>query len=562
MTYPLGTFFRIRWGMSASVSAALAALLTLVAIHSASFGVEQTSLTPYGEQATASGADTSLAALAAKQPRTAVEVIVRLEAGTSAGEARALVQAAGGSVSRDLHVINALGARMSAAAAHRLTGNSQVRTVSLNAAVKPSSMDTSELETAYNGSIRATTIWNSRSSGRESIGTGIGVAVIDTGIQGDLPDFRVSQSDSRSRVIASAVVNPNATTPGDEYGHGTHVAGIVAGNGTARPSSDPLYGKYVGVAPGANLISIKASDDEGNATAIDVIDGLQFAIDHKSDYNIRVVNLSLSEEEPSSYKTNPLNAAVEQAWNAGIAVVAAAGNRGTAADAVHYAPGNDPFVITVGAADDRGTVDRGDDVSASWSSIGTTQDGHAKPEFLAPGAHIVSTLSPGSKVTEMCSSCLVDDKYFRMGGTSMATAVASGTAALMIENEPALTPNKVKSAIAENLRDVPGPGSVLDALEADKASDHEERAPNSYEPNSLIDSATGLVDFTRSSWSRSSWRTADGNLAASWARSSWRCVSCAGEGDDEVDPTRSSWSRSSWRRSSWRRSSWSASFTK
>jgi serine protease AprX len=562
MTYPLGTLSRIRWGMSASVSAALASILTLVAIHSASFGMEQTSLAPESAPATAPGSDASLAALAAKHPRTAVEVIVRLEPGTSAAEGRGLVQTAGGSVSRELHIINAVGARMSVGAAHELGSKPGVHSVSLNAAVEPSSIDTSKLATAYNGTIRSTAVWKNKGSGKASEGAGIGVAVIDTGIQGDLPDFRTSQSDPRSRVIASAVVNPDATTAGDEYGHGTHVAGLIAGNGTARPKPDPLYGKYVGVAPAANLISIKASDDEGNATAIDVIDGLQFAVDHKSDFNIRVVNLSLSEEEPSSYRTNPLNAAVEQAWNAGLVVVAAAGNRGTATDAVHYAPGNDPFVITVGGANDQGTVDRRDDVSASWSSIGTTRDGHAKPDFLAPGAHMVSTLSPDSKVTEMCATCVVSSDYFQMGGTSMATAVASGTAALLIENEPKLTPNKVKSAIGENLQSVPGPGSGLDALDADRATGGEERAPNSYEPNSLIDPLTGLVDFTRSSWSRSSWRAASGDLAADWARSSWRCVSCAGEGEDTVDPTRSSWSRSSWRRSSWSRSSWSASFTK
>jgi serine protease AprX len=341
-----------------------------------------------------------------------------------------------------------------------------------------------------------------------------------------LPDFRVSSTDRRSRVIASAVVNPDATSAGDRYGHGTHVAGLIAGNGTARSSSDPRHGEYIGVAPGANLISIKASDDEGNASTIDVIDGLQFAVDHKDDYGIRVVNLSLNEEKASSYETSPLDAAVEQAWNAGIVVLAAAGNRGNAADAVDHAPANDPFAITVGAADDRGTPDAGDDLAASWSSTGTTTDGFEKPDFLAPGAHMVSTLAPGSEIAGMCPQCVVDGDYFRMGGTSMATAVASGAVALMLEGHPDLTPDEVKSAIRNNLRDVPGAGATLDVESAFLARRKELRDSNDHAPNIYIDPATGAIDFDRSSWSRSSW------------------------------------SRSSWSRSSWSRSTWSASFRK
>src|SRR5205807_5948655 len=180
---------------------------------------------------------------------------------------------------------------------------------------------------------------------------------------------------SGSRVVETAVTNPNATTPADLYGHGTDVAGIIAGNGLNRASSDPLDGQYIGVAPNANLISIKASDDQGNATVLDVIYGLQFAVDHQSDYNIRVVNLSLDSTTPQSYKTDPLDAAAEAAWFHGIVVVAAAGNRGTADDAVQYAPANDPFVITVGAVDENGTPTTVDDTVPSWSSRGVTQDG-------------------------------------------------------------------------------------------------------------------------------------------------------------------------------------------
>jgi serine protease AprX len=454
------------------------------------------------------------------------DLIVQLEPHAKPGAVRAFVRRAGGRVTRDLHLINAMGVRLDAQAGRRLARRPGVRQVSPNTRIAPTGIDASRLGTAYNQSIRSSRVWNAAGPDRGSIGEGIGVAVIDTGIQRDLPDFRISQNDPRSRVIASAVVNPDAKDARDEYGHGTHVAGIIAGNGTARAASDPLYGRYVGVAPGANLISIKASDNEGNATALDVIDGLQYAVDHKDKFNIRIANLSLSEDTPQSYRTSALDAAVEQAWNAGIVVVAAAGNRGAASDAVHYAPGNDPFVITVGASDDRGTAVLDDDVAASWSSTGTTQDGHAKPDFLAPGAHITSTLSAGSALKSMCDSCAVGDGYFRMGGTSMAAAVASGALALMLENDPSLTPDEAKSAIKSNLRSVPGAGSILDVLAADRARAGEKDEPNSFEPNALLDPATGQIDYARSSWSRSSW------------------------------------SRSSWSRSSWSRSSWSSSFSK
>ena len=150
-----------------------------------------------------------------------------------------------------------------------------------------------------------------------------------------------------------------ATTAGDGFGHGTHVAGIIAGNSLNRPAGDPLRGKYIGVAPDANLIAVKASDEAGNSTILDVINGIQFVVDHKAEFNIRVLNLSLSSDTPQSYKTDPLDAAVEYAWQKGIVVVAASGNRGAVPDAVKYSPGNDPFVISVGGVDEDGNYGRG-----------------------------------------------------------------------------------------------------------------------------------------------------------------------------------------------------------
>jgi hypothetical protein len=167
------------------------------------------------------------------------EYIVQFDAGTSSREARALVAAHGGRVTRDLHLIDGVGARLSAAAADELRGDPRVHAVSGNAptATRADSVaDPTALASAYNQSILATNAWKNNGGTR---GAGVGVAVIDTGVAGDLPDFRRSRDDARSRVVASAVVNPAATTARDTYGHGTHVAGLIAGNGNNRPSSEP-----------------------------------------------------------------------------------------------------------------------------------------------------------------------------------------------------------------------------------------------------------------------------------------------------------------------------------
>jgi serine protease AprX len=447
-------------------------------------------------------------------------------------------------VTGELHVINGLAARMTAGDAKRLASMDGVRAVSLNATVKKNAIrsgaiDTSLLKTSYPDSVQATRVWNA------ATGKGVGVAVIDTGIAGTLADFRASQSDSTSRVVATVATNPYATSDNDSFGHGTHVAGIIAGNSSNRPSSDPLMGSYVGVAPDANLISIKAADEKGDATVLDVIYGLQFAVDYKDTYNIRVVNLSLESTQAESYKTDPLDAAAEAAWFKGIVVVAAAGNRGTSGDAVNYAPGNDPYVISVGAVDDQGSKNTVDDAIADWSSRGTTQDGYAKPDVLGPGAHIVSNLAPKSAFSSMCPSCIVSGEYIRAGGTSMSAPMVAGAVADMLQVHPEYSPDQVKAAVMVNGRNVLA--STLEEVSVNGLvySGLPSTNPNAgLEPNNLVNPSTGAIDYTRSSWSRSSWSRSSWSRS-SWSRSSWSCA-CSRTSSGSIDPTRSSWSRSSW----------------
>jgi serine protease AprX len=302
----------------------------------------------------------------------------------------------------------------------------------------------------------------------------------------------------------------------------------------------------MGVAPRANLVSVKVSDDDGNTTVLDVIYGIQFAVDHAADYGIRVINLSLSSTVAESYRTDPLDAAAESAWFAGLVVVTAAGNEGAANDGVTFAPANDPWVITAGALDDRGTFTRLDDVLASWSSRGLTQDGVRKPEVLAPGARLVSTLAPGSDFARLCPECILDSgRYFRAGGTSMSAAVVSGAAALLLEEHPSWTPGQVKGALVSKLVDVPGAGGAIDVAAAlDATSAFSVGLP----PNELIDPASGQIDWTRASFRRASFRDASGSpLSATWSRASFRC-DCGFTSSGEVDSTRASFRRVSFRK--------------
>jgi serine protease AprX len=475
------------------------------------------------------------AAPASAQPQATH--IVQLRPGASLDQGRALVRAAGGRPTGSLPLIRSVAARLPAGARAGLAADARVAAVSVNARVRSEHefIESTGLTTVYPRTVSAPTAW------RNATGEGVGVAVIDTGVDGRLLDF--TAEDGSSRVIASAVTNPDATTALDTYGHGTHVAGIIAGNGNHHLLENDH--KYIGIAPGADLIAIKASDDAGNATILDAIYGLQFAVDHKDDYNIRVVNLSLSSTEAESYRTDPLDAAVEAAYFSGLVVVAAAGNRGSAAGAAGYAPGNDPFAISVGAVDDRGTSLRGDDVPADWSTLGTTQDGFAKPDIAAPGAHIVSTLAGGSAFAGACPSCVVDGEYIRLGGTSMAAAVVSGVAAMMLDFHPEWTPDEVKSTMLATARDIPGDVALVNTAAAMYADTPAPVAEEQPAPNDLVDGASGAIDYTRSSWGRSSWGSAPEALVAGWARSSWGCA-CAGSDGADAETTRSSWGNFSW----------------
>ncbi len=472
------------------------------------------------------------------QPARA-DVIVRFAPSLPVNDRLAIVRAAGGKATRDLHLIDGVGARMTPASANRLRAAMGVVSVSFAA---PIAARKHELDNAFTKAIGAAKLWE---DGEGLTGRRVGVAVVDTGIAGDLPEFQVSRYNRRSRVAASAIVNPRTETSDDGYGHGTHIAGIIGGDGTNRRHA-PRKRTFMGVAPDAKLISVKISDDEGRASTLDAIYGIQFVVDHADELGIRVLNLSFASAVAESPKTDPLAAAAEAAWLQGLVVVAAAGNDGATSNAVPHAPGNDPYVITVGATDDVGTDTDEDDMEAPWSSSGDTQTGVAKPEVLAPGSRIVSTLAPDSVFEEKCPDCVVGRHYFRAGGTSMSTAVVSGAAALLIEAHPDWTPDQVKAALVETARKVSGRGYQIRVDRAVDASPDAAAVTQSWPLNQYLDPATGAIDYTAASWRAASWRLDD--EGPGWAAASWRC-DCSLTEDGAIDPQAASWRAASWRTS-------------
>ena len=374
-----------------------------------------------------------LAQIAVADPGQVVNVIVQKVAGAAGVEDH--IRKLGGKVTQDLSIINAFSAELSAGAVIELVRFPDVRWVSLDAPVVSTActkcIDTSKLANAYIRAIKADQVWNNSPYLQ---GTGIGVAVLDSGVN---PNGDLYTSAGVNRQVADVRFNSDYNqNTSDGYGHGTHVSGIVGGDGSESG------GKYIGVAPLVNIINVKVSNDDGSAMMTDVVAGLQWVLENKNTYNIRVVNLSLNSSVAESYNTSPLDAAVEILWFNKIVVVVSAGNK---VDGSIYPPANDPFVITVGAVNDKGTAGISDDVMASFSAYGQTSDGFLKPDLVAPGENIVARLvNQNMGLAGEHPANKVGDQYFRMSGTSMSAPVVSGAVALLLQDEPNLTPDQVK----------------------------------------------------------------------------------------------------------------------
>jgi serine protease AprX len=285
-------------------------------------------------------------------------------------------------------------------------------------------------------------------------GQGVGVAIVDSGITSWHNDLTGPGAYGNQRVVKFVDFVNGQTLPYDDNGHGTHIAGIIAGNGYNS------FGQKAGMAPKASLVVLKVLDRDGRGTISNIIAALDWIVENKNTYNIRVANLSLGAGVYESYWTDPLTLAAKRAVDAGVVVCASAGNLGrNASGQTQYgavtSPGNAPWVLTVGASSTMGTLSRVDDTMAQYSSRGPTYiDYHAKPDLVAPGTGTVSLSDPTSlfyatkaQYLALGSLPLGYKPYLALSGTSMAAPVVAGSVALMVQANPSLTPNAVKAIL-------------------------------------------------------------------------------------------------------------------
>jgi serine protease AprX len=348
-----------------------------------------------------------------------------------------VVSIVGGVVKTVFTLLNAVAATLSAGSVINLSNQSNVAYISLDRSLNA----TLDYSTA---AVNAPYAWTSGLNG-----SGIGIAVIDSGIYPH-PDVK-SRIVYRQSFIGGTLY--------DDYGHGTHVAGIAAGNGS-ESSVAGSFRTFRGVAPNANLLDLRVLDKNGVSSDSVVLAAIEKAVALKSQYNVRVINMSLGRPIYESCNRDPLCEAVDAAWKNGIVVVTAAGNLGRNGYATILSPGNNPHAITVGAMKTMGTYSKSDDLIASYSSKGPTYiDLTVKPDVVAPGNVVTSLLAPGSTLVGLYPGNVVapsqyttaanasGGQYFQLSGTSMATPVVSGAVALLLQKDPTLTPDMVKARL-------------------------------------------------------------------------------------------------------------------
>jgi len=460
--------------------------------------------------------------IAEQNPEQLVSIIVQ-KASFSANLA-AEIKNFGGEVTEELSIINSYAAIMPADAAVELARSDSVRWVSLDAPVAEAGcvncVSSANLVNNYVKAVKADQVWNMPNP-IPLQGQGIGVAVLDSGVNYQTDLYTLM---GQNRVVASVSTQDgyNQSTF-DGYSHGSNVAGIVGGNG--RTSN----GKYIGIAPLVNIINVKVCDDlkYGECTSQAVVKGLQWVLENKTRYNIRVVNLSLNSSVPESYHTNPIDGAIEILWFNGIVVVVSAGNK---SDAGLYAPANDPFAIVVGATDDKGTADISDDKIANFSSYGTTPEGYNKPDIVAPGTNVVSLLgNMGMGLPAEHPQNVVDGSYFKMSGTSVAAPIVSGAVALLLQDEPKLTPDQVKYRLMatanknwQGYSDSKAGSGLLDVYAAVNGNTSES-ANTGFLPSQLLTTGSDPINWGSIGWNSIGWNSIGWN-SIGWNSIGWNSI--------------------------------------
>jgi serine protease AprX len=481
-------------------------------------------------------------------------VIVRAQPGQAAA-ADQDITSLGGHVTQQVSLIDSVVADVPSASLPELRASSAVAEVTSNGAVQllgssyaPTATSfnaVADVDSMYNveGMDGAHAFWNAGDTGQ-----GVGIALIDSGVTpvdglttpGKViygPDFSSEASNRSLRNL-------------DTFGHGTHMAGIIAGlDSEVNTVSSSDSTDFVGMAPNAHIISIKVANALGQTSVARVLAAINWVVQHQNDngMNIQVLNLSYGTDANQPYTLDPLAYAAEQAWQSGIVVVVAAGNEGNNSDGLED-PAMDPYVIAVGASDTEGTTSVGSHQPAVFTSQG---DGTRNPDLSAPGTHIVSLRDPGSFIDDTFgSAAMVDSRYFLGSGTSQAAAIVSGAAALLLSQRPSLTPDQVKALLVGNTHSMQGSTLLKGSGELNLSSVLNAPTPNTTQnfPTSTGGYRNGSSWGNGASWSGASWSGASWS-GASWSGASWSGASWSG----------ASWSGASWSGASWSGSSWSDS---
>jgi serine protease AprX len=526
------------WGSGKRRTALLATLvLTLVVPLGASAGPGPKSITAF----VAPGLLTS----AQSRPADKFSVIVQGKGGNQAAHAVADVLGLSLKAARTFSSIDGVAIDLTGAQIVTLAADKHVTAITADSRVRLSALSQGNEKWPF---VTGVTKYTSAPAAT--------IAVVDSGIDASRPEFA-------GRIAASVnLTSLPGNSSGDGRGHGTFVAGIAAG----------AMGGRGGAAPTAKIVSLDVMDDQGMAKTSDVIAAADWILANKAKYGIRVANFSLHSSVANSFMYDPLDKAVENLWFNDVVVVVAAGNYGNpnGPSGVPFAPGNDPFVITVGASDTGRSVATFDDVVAPWSAYGYTLDGFAKPDLAAPGRYMVGPVPVASTLYSERADHVVDTGYMELSGTSFAAPIVSGVAALILGKHPEFTADQVKGALMLGTKPMPRAANLSDGVgEVNAARSlaylNPPKANNGlnafvvsnsggngkvFDAASWADKAKNDASWAEASWADASWADASWSTA-SWADASWSDLSFASASWADTATAAASWADLSLASASW-----------
>jgi serine protease AprX len=490
-----------------------------------------------------------LLANAQASPTATFNVIVQGQPGQNSAAIAKDFGGVAGKMKKAFYSIDGVAGSLTGAQLVKLAQNNHVLAITPDVRLKSSAYQSQEV---WRDTTGVSNLWKTLSRGGLLAPQAPAIAIVDSGIDSS------KVADFGTRVVAHVdfcSLCPAGST-GDLEGHGTMVAGLAAGAGSLYP----------GVARNANLVDLRTASADGASRTSDVLAATDWILQNKDRYGIRVANYSMRSANPSSFRFDPLDAAVESLWFNGVVVVAAAGNYGVAntPQVVSYAPGNDPFVITVGATGTQSSKTAADDTLAPWSAYGHTLDGFAKPEISAPGRMLISAVPMGSTLATTAPDRVVAPGYMWMSGTSLSAPIVAGAAAQVLALHPGWSPDQVKGALMASASPLPavagyagGVGEVNVGAAAAIVS-----PPNSQSNLSafVAPDPNGRLRFNGDAWvatvSSTDWSETDWSEAG-WAQTDWSETDWSETDWSETDWSETDWSETDWSETDWSETDWS-----